>query len=68
MAWVLLAPLLKLCHWNTPFPLTAHPAATPCVQITVSKSPPSAAVVVKSGNPAAAEYVVELLQTLLLTL
>ena len=38
------------------------------LQVTVSKSPPSAAAVVKSDNAAAAEHVIELLQNLLLTL
>ncbi|KAL4434249.1 hypothetical protein ABPG75_000690 [Micractinium tetrahymenae] len=38
------------------------------VQVTVSKSPPAAAAVVKSDSPEAAEHVLGLLQTLLLTL
>lgn len=38
------------------------------VQVTVSTAPPAAAVVAKSDDAAAAGHVVELLQTLLLTL
>lgn len=40
----------------------------PQPQVTVGKSPPAAAAVVKSDSPEAAEHVVGLLQTLLLTL
>jgi hypothetical protein len=48
--------------------LAAWRCPSPCLQVTVSKSPPSAAAVVKSDNAAAAEHVIELLQNLLLTL
>lgn len=46
----------------------AGSGATVLVQVTVSKAPLGASVVVKSDNPEASEHVVELLQNLLAVL
>lgn len=71
-AWVVLATMALLslapAHSSPALPCPPLLAVPAGPQVTVSKSPPAAAAVVKSDNPAAAEHVTGLLQTLLLTL